>query len=94
MSKKTFTAAPKPKAPTPEAIDAYVRGGAGHDTTAPRPAPQKAQEGPVKRLSIDMPENMHRRFKAACAATGRKMAAELLTFIETRTTELEAETRK
>lgn len=94
MSKKTFTAAPKPKAPTPEAIDAYVRGGAGHDTAVPHSTLPKAQEGPMKRLSIDMPENMHRRFKAACAATGRKMAAELLTFIETRTAELEAKIRK
>ena len=93
MSRKSFTAAPKPKPLTAEAIDAYVQGGAGHDTKAPTPT-QRAPEGPSKRLSLDMPEELHRRFKVACAATGRKMAAELLAFVESRTAELEAETRK
>ena len=32
MSKKTFTAAPKPKQPTAEQITAFEQGGAGHDT--------------------------------------------------------------
>lgn len=94
MPKKSFTTAPKPKVPTSETIDAYVRGGAGHDTVSRQTALQKPQEGPTKRLSLDMPEDMHRRFKAACAATGRKMAAELLAFIEARTAELEDENRK
>jgi hypothetical protein len=48
----------------------------------------------MKRLSLDLPEDTHRRFKAACAATGRKMGAELLAFIEARTAEIEAELRK
>ncbi|MEL6828041.1 MAG: hypothetical protein AAFN91_17470 [Pseudomonadota bacterium] len=92
MSKKTFATAPKPKPLAPEAIEAYVQGGAGHDTTAT--PPEKAKEGPVKRLSIDLPEDAHRRFKVACAATGRKMAAELTAFIEKRTRELESKTNK
>ncbi len=96
MSKKTFAAAPTPKPLTDDQIDAYVSGGTGHDTAASRPAlaPAKEPAGPMKRLSLDLPEDTHRRFKAACAATGRKMGAELLAFIETRTAELEAELRK
>lgn len=94
MSKKTFTTAPRPKPPTPEAMDAYVRGGAGHDTTGANDDGAKAQAGPMKRLSLDMPEELHRRFKSVCAATGRKMGAELLAFVEARTSELEQETRK
>jgi hypothetical protein len=39
---------------------------------------------PMKRLSIDMPVNLHRRFKRACT-----MVAEVLAFIERRTAELE-----
>lgn len=96
MSKKSFATAPRPKPLAPETIDAYVQGGAGHDTT-PQPAPEppaKVKVVPMKRLSIDLPEEAHRRFKVACAATGRKMAAELAAFIEHRTAELEAETRK
>ncbi len=96
MSKKSFTAAPRPKQLTAESIDAYVQGGAGHDTAAtPVPEPAtKPKDIPMKRLSIDMPEDAHRRFKVACAATGRKMAAELTAFIERRTAELESEVHK
>lgn len=102
MSKKTFTTAPRPRSLSAEEIDAYVSGGAGHDTAAmPRPeAAPRAQAGaagaggPSKRLSLDLPEELHRRFKAACAATGRKMGAELAVFIEARTAELEAERNK
>ncbi len=48
----------------------------------------------MKRLSIDLPEEMHRRFKVACAASGRKMAVELTAFIERHTEKLEQETNK
>ncbi len=90
MSKKTFKAAPKPSQPCAEAIDAYVGGGAGHDTTAPA-KPSKPKNEPKKRLSIDLSEDQHRRFKVACAMTDRKMIDELLVFIERRTAELEQE---
>lgn len=92
MSKKTFTAAPRPKQLAPEQIDAYVHGGAGHDTTPP--AAEKPKTGPMKRLSIDLPEDVHRRFKVACAASGRKMAVELTAFIERHIEVLEQETNK
>jgi len=96
MSRKTFTAAPKPKQPTAEDIDAFEQGGAGHDrqrpalAEAPPPAPAKPAE-PTKRLSLDLPASTHMRFKTACSATGRKMVAELQAFIERRTAELEEE---
>lgn len=95
MSKKTFASAPKPKQLAPEQIDAYVHGGAGHDTSSSaKPAAEKPKSGPMKRLSIDVPEETHRRFKVACAASGRKMAVELTAFIERHTEELEKETNK
>jgi hypothetical protein len=128
---KTFTKAPKPG--SLEAIEAYERGGLGHDTTKPQthihtndreitkpqthihtndreitkpqahihtkvfdhntPEPQthiptKVAE-PMKRLSIDMPAGLHRRFKVACTTADKVMVAEVLTFIEQRTAELE-----
>lgn len=92
MSKKTFTAAPQPRQLLPEQIEAYEKGGAGHDSkpaaviSAPPPAPAEA----AKRLSLDLPASMHTRFKTACSATGRKMVCEIQDFIEHRTAELEA----
>jgi len=37
MSKKTFTAAPKPRQPSLEDIEAYEKGGAGHDSKPAAP---------------------------------------------------------
>ena len=92
MSKKTFSTAPKPKQPTDDQILAFERGGAGHDTLRVPVAPLKAvQQEATKRLSLDLPETLHTRFKTACSATSRKMVAELQAFIEARTSELEAE---
>ncbi|MEE4211654.1 MAG: hypothetical protein V2I43_20600 [Parvularcula sp.] len=93
MSKKTFSAAPKPKQqPTDDQILAFERGGAGHDTKGAAPQPAKAAPAePTKRLSLDLPASTHTRFKTACSATGRKMVAELQAYIERRTAELEEE---
>jgi hypothetical protein len=90
MSKKTFSAAPKPKQLTDDQILAFEQGGAGHDTTAPSKPKQQSTE-PTKRLSLDLPASSHTRFKTACSATGRKMVAEIQAFIEQKTIELEGE---
>jgi len=91
MSKKTFSAAPTPKQPTDDQILAFERGGAGHDKADSKPV--AAQTEPVKRLSVDLPASAHTRFKTACSATSRKMAAELHELIEQRTQELETQAR-
>ena len=124
---KTFTTAPRPG--SLEAIEAYERGGPGHDTTKPRAnisaypqahepvkaqinvstypqphepvaaqasiptdpqthIPAKAPE-PMKRLSIDMPESLHWRFKVACVTAKKLMVEEVLAFIKRRTAERE-----
>jgi hypothetical protein len=92
MSKKTFTAAPKPRQPTAEEIEAYEKGGTGHDRqaglVATEPAASTSAE-PAKRLSLDLPASVHTRFKTACSATGRKMVSECQDFIERRIAELE-----
>lgn len=81
MSKKTFAAAPKPAALSPEQ-QAYIAGGRGKDT---KPANDEA----TARLSVDLPRSMHKRFKIACEMADTKMVTELLAFIERRTAELE-----
>ena len=45
----------------------------------------------LKRLSLDVPEGMHRRFMLACIAADGVMADEILAFIERRTAELNKE---
>jgi hypothetical protein len=93
MSKKTFSAAPKPKQqPTDDQILAFELGGAGHDTTrSGKPIVKTVPDEPTKRLSLDLPASLHTRFKTACSATDRKMVGELQAYIETRTQELEDE---
>jgi hypothetical protein len=52
--------------------------------------PEKGEKTePKRRLSIDLPENLHRRFKTACSRADKKMLAEVTDFIERRTAQLE-----
>ena len=57
--------------------------------TEPRAHIRTKVAEPMKRLSIDMPVNLHRRFKRACTAAEKVMVAEVPAFIERRTAELE-----
>ena len=64
----------------------------------PRPRPQTSGSGPgarpsatpaapgepTKRLTIDLPESLHRRVKVGCAMEGTSVAAEVRTFLEKR----------
>ena len=45
--------------------------------------------GPTKRLTVDVPEENHARFKAFCAMHKTKMAEEINAFIQRRITEAE-----
>ena len=56
-----------------------------------RPRDGYDSEEPIKRLSLNLKESLHTRFKTACSATNRKMATELQEFVERRTQELEEE---
>jgi len=49
------------------------------------------QSEPTRRLSIDLPMSLHRRFKTACTKSDKKMIVEVTKFIERRTAELEKE---
>lgn len=82
MATKSFKTVPKKRVPSPEQVEAYVSGGAGTD---------KQSDEPMKRVSIDVPESLHTRFKVACAKTRSKMAPEIIAFIEKRVIELENE---
>lgn len=96
MIKKSFQTAPSPKQPTVDQIAAFEQTGAGHDLEPSnvkihKPSNVGLSDEPTKRLSLDLPQSVHKRFKTACSATDRKMTAEVMGFIEARTKELEAE---
>ena len=90
-----------------EAIEAFEKGGVGKDTRKPaksqnlKPTNVGSEDSPVynaktekeatKRLSVDLPQAIHTRFKTACSATGRKMVKEIEDFIRERTEALEEE---
>jgi hypothetical protein len=61
----------------------------GHRSLWVTTKPGKAE--PTRRLSIDLPESWHRRFKIACTRTDKKMIDEVSEFIKRRTLELENE---
>jgi len=95
---KTFAQAPKPKPLTAEVISAFERGGAGQDTqthittkVGKMVSAKSVEQEPTRRLSIDLPESLHRRFKTACSKADKKMLAEVTDFIKRRTAELEKE---
>ncbi len=45
--------------------------------------PGEARGEPMKRLTIDLPANLHARVKAGCAMRGVKMADEIRRLLET-----------
>jgi hypothetical protein len=78
---KTFKTAPRPAGqPSVDQMAAFVRSGAGKD---------RAQDGPTARMSVDLPESLHRRYKAACVLAGVKMSADVAAWVEKRVAELE-----
>lgn len=83
---KTFKTAPRPSGqPSVDQMAAYVRSGAGKD---------KAEEEATARMSVDLPESLHRRYKAACVRAGLKMSADVTSWVERRAAELEAQVGK
>ena len=90
MSKKTFQSAPTPKSPEPADIDQFIEGGPGRDgisgnaairESANTDSRKTASKGSV-RFTIDVPRDLHRRYKAACSLRGVNMADEIRAFIE------------
>ncbi len=94
MAKTNFKIAPKPQTALPdEYIEAFEQSGVGNDTKSKNKiiAPANTPPEQTRRLSIDLPESTHLRFKTACSATRRKMSKEIETFILQRIKELENE---
>ena len=63
-------------------VDNSVDRWVGEVGVAPEQAPQKPVR--MKRFTIDVPADLHRRIKAQCATEGTKMADMLREMLETR----------
>ena len=90
---KTVSIGKRPAArPSAEAIDKWMEGKAADGAGDPAPAAvaQKpdAAEKPVspkmKRLTIDIPDNLHRRVKSRCGQDGLRMADVIRDLLEQR----------
>ena len=79
MSKTPFRMPPRAE-PAAAKLDQWVAGEEG----APATAPPKADKptGKLARLTIDLPSELHAKFKSTCALRGTRMIDEVRRFIE------------
>ena len=92
MSKKDLIKPLPKRQPTSDEIDTFVRGGAGKDTEEQHSVSTEIKHTvrvETARLTVDLPRDMHRRFKIACTVAGTKMNDEIRQFIDRRSVELE-----
>ena len=92
MSKKDLTKPIPNRQPTSDEIDTFVRAGAGNDTVkqdSVNTELKNSVRSETARLTVDLPRDMHRRFKIACTVAGTKMNDEIRQFIDRRSVELE-----
>ncbi len=76
MSKTPFRMPPRTE-PAAAQLDQWVSGGEG----SPPIKPEKPT-GKMARLTIDLPPDLHAKFKATCALKGTRMIDEVRRFIE------------
>ena len=76
MSKTPFRLPQRTEAAVTQ-LDQWVTGGEG----APAAKPEKPT-GKMARLTIDLPPELHAKFKSACALRGTRMIDEVRKFIE------------
>jgi hypothetical protein len=80
MSKTPFKMPSRAETPAAK-LDQWVTG--GEATTASEEAPRSDRAaGKMARLTIDLPSELHAKFKATCALRGTRMIDEVRRFIE------------
>lgn len=89
--KRTQLSLERPSANLTAGADAWV-GGESAPATNPappataepstKPTPQDTKREPIKRLTIDIPESLHREMKIRAATTGTPMVDEVRTLLE------------
>lgn len=77
MTGKKVTFGGKPQASSAASPDDWVASRA-----VPEPAPEAVPEVKMKRLTLDVSEELHRKIKSGCANRGTKMADEIRALLE------------
>jgi hypothetical protein len=77
-----FTQPSQEADPPAAAADAWVRGEIAANPTPAELRTRPSPAGRMARLTIDLPEDLHTRFKAICAQRRTKMVDEIRRFIE------------
>lgn len=76
------------KKPARPSADEWVAGSVPPAASVPpapmRPATPIVPAPALKRLTIDLPADLHQRFKLSCVRRGTKMVDEIRDFLETR----------
>jgi ParG len=80
MTKPPFRMPPRTE-PAAAQVDQWVAGGEGAAAPEIAPRPERPA-GKVARLTIDLPPDLHAKFKATCALKGTRMIDEVRRFIE------------
>jgi ParG len=80
MSKTPFRMPPRPETAAAH-LDQWVAGGEGAAVSESAPRPERPV-GKLARLTIDLPPDLHAKFKATCALRGTRMIDEVRRFIE------------
>lgn len=90
---KTVVLSKRPSRATPEAVDRWMAGTIGAPElppaapaqAAPAVAPRPSSPAPkMKRLTIDIPEELHRRVKGRCGQSGMKICEVIREMLESR----------
>ena len=80
----TFASNPRNK-PAPADLDAFVHGGRPSQPEVPHPQPPPPKV-PMKRLTFDIPADLHKRMKLACVGESRDMAVVIREMLEAKFT--------
>ena len=81
MSKTPFRMPQRTAAPAVE-LDHWVAGGEGTAAVPEREPRPERPAGKMARLTIDLPAELHAKFKSTCALRGTRMIDEVRRFIE------------
>ncbi|SPX88471.1 hypothetical protein [Mycobacterium xenopi] len=72
----------RPSAELPAGADEFVRTGTATAPAAATSTPTPPQREPTRRLTLDLPERLHRRMKIRSATTGVPMVDEVRAVLE------------
>lgn len=82
---KSVTIGKRPASrPSAEAVDKWMEGQGGGESSPPPAKTAATPAAKMKRLTIDVPDSLHRRVKSRCGMDGLRMADVIRELLEQR----------